>query len=244
MEDIVDAQFGPQAEGKLIMKLGGHRKGMALSFLAALVIVGASPASAHEEHRRQREAALKAEQLRQEQVAAQPGSAGRAAADPTAMHAQMGEMMDLPKIDRSKMSYSARLLDWLGRLHPIIVHFPIAFFPAALFTAIVGRRRPAYAKPVQFLVVAGGIIAPIAAILGWFDGGFTLATDDWMLSSHRWLGTGIGVGALALAIWAIRKPEEDRGSGMILGLGLMTVAIVIQGWFGGALVHGIEHMNW
>lgn len=225
------------------MKFGGYWIGIALSFLAALMISGASPASAHEEHRRQREAALKAEQMRQEHLASSPGSAV-APADPMAAHAQMGEMMGIPKVDRSKMSYSARLLDWLGRLHPIIVHFPIAFYPAAFFTAIVGRRRPAYAKPVQFLVVAGGIIAPIAAILGWLDGGFVLATDDWMLSYHRWLGTGIGVGALALAIWAIRKPEDDRGSGMILGLGLMTAAIVVQGWFGGALVHGIGHMSW
>lgn len=220
-----------------------ERWGVLLSFLAAFTIVVGSPASAHEEHRRQREAAMKAEQMRQ-QAAAQPGSVAATGADPMAMHTQMGDMMEMPKVDRSKMSTTKRLLDWIGRLHPIIIHFPIAFFPAAFFTAIVGRRRPAYAKPVQFLVVAGGIIAPIAAILGWIDGGFTLATDDWLLSLHRWLGTGVGLGALALAIWAIRKPEEDRGPGMIVGLGLMTTAIVVQGWFGGALTHGIEHMNW
>lgn len=220
-----------------------RRMGIALMALAALAIVGGSPAAAHEEHRRQREAAMKAEQLRQ-QAAARPGAVQAAPADPTAMHAGMGEMMKMPKVDRSKMSMSARLLDWIGRLHPIIVHFPIAFFPAAFFTAIVGRRRPAYAAPVQFLVVAGGIIAPIAAVLGWIDGGFTLATDDWLLSFHRWFGTAIGVGALALAIWAMRKPEQDRGLGMIVGLGVMTAAIVIQGWFGGALTHGMEHMNW
>lgn len=221
-----------------------HRPiGIALSFLAALTIVASSPASAHEEHRRQREAAAKAERMRQ-QAAAQPGSVLPPTPDPTVMHAQMGEMMDMPKVDRSKMTTTARMLDWIGRLHPIIVHFPIAFFPAAFFTAIVGRRRPAYAKPVQFLVVSGGIIAPIAAVLGWIDGGFTLATDDWLLSFHRWFGTAIGVGALALAIWAIRKPEQDRSPGMIFGLGIMTAAIIVQGWFGGSLTHGVEHMNW
>ncbi len=224
----------------------GHRRrtGIIMSLLAALAIVGGSPASGHEEHRRQREAALKAEQMRQAHASAQQGTAVATVGAPAAKHAQMGEMMGLPKVDRSKMSTSARLLDWIGRLHPIIVHFPIAFFPAAFFTAIVGRRRPAYAKPVQFLVVAGGIIAPIAAVLGWIDGGFALATDDALLSFHRWLGTGVGIGALALAVWAIRKPEDDRGAGMILALGLMTAAIIVQGWFGGALVHGIGHMNW
>ncbi len=94
------------------------------------------------------------------------------------------------------------------------------------------------------MVVAGGIIAPIAAVLGWFDGGFDFATDDMLLQNHRWLGTGIGVGALGLAIWALRKPQQDRSVGMIVGLAIITTVIVVQGWFGGALVHGMDHMNW
>ena len=31
---------------------------------------------------------------------------------------------------------------------------------------------------------------------------------------------------------------------MIVGLAVITAAIVVQGWFGGALVHGMDHMNW
>ena len=166
------------------------------------------------------------------------------AGSPEAMHAQMGEMMEEPARDRSSMSMFERLLDWLGRTHPVIVHFPIAFLPAALVTAIVGRRRPAFAAPVQFLVIAGGIIAPVASLLGWFDGGFDLASDDWLLQFHRWLGTAIGLGALGLAVSAWRKPDANRSAGMIAGLGLITVAIIVQGWFGGAMVHGIDHMNW
>lgn len=176
--------------------------------------------------------------------APQAGVPAAVTADPTVMHAQMGEMMESAGDRRSKMTTFERLLDWLGRLHPMIVHFPIAFFPAALFTAIVGRRRPAFGTPVRFLVVAGGILAPIAALLGWLDGGFSFATDDAMLGPHRWLGTGIGIGALGLGIWAWRRPDQDRGPGMIIGLTVMTAAIVVQGWFGGALVHGIDHLNW
>jgi uncharacterized membrane protein len=127
-------------------------------------------------------------------------------------------------------------------LHPVIVHFPIAFFPAALFTAIVGRRRPAFGTPVRFLVVAGGIIAPIAALLGWLDA--LNADPSALLVVHRWLGTAIGVVALALAIWAWRRPGQDRGIGMILALAAITAAIVVQGWYGGAMVHGVDHMNW
>lgn len=205
--------------------------------LLFLLATASAPAMAHKEHKKQRIA----EQVAQPGV--QPGKPVAMQGGPTAMHGQMGEMMEA-KQDRSQMSMTERLLDWLGRLHPVIVHFPIAFFPAALFTAVVGRRRPAFAAPVQFLVIAGAIIGPIAALLGWFDGGFDFTTDDWLLQFHRWLGTVIGAGALGLGIWAWRRPDDNRSLGMIVGLTLITAALVIQGWFGGAMVHGIDHMNW
>lgn len=206
-----------------------------LALIAAVFLTSlATTGQAHTEHRKQQEKAqaAAAAQTAKPVIAAAPG--------PEAMHEDMGEMM--VEKDRSSMSFAERVLDWLGRFHPIIVHFPIAFFPAALFTAIVGRKRPAFAAPVQFLVVAGGIIAPISAALGWLDA--MSADPDPLLTVHRWLGTAIGVGGLALALWAWRQPQEGRGPGMIVALAVITGAIVVQGWYGGALVHGIYHLDW
>jgi hypothetical protein len=31
---------------------------------------------------------------------------------------------------------------------------------------------------------------------------------------------------------------------MIVGLTLITAAIVTQGWLGGAMVHGVDHLDW
>jgi uncharacterized membrane protein len=200
-----------------------------------LLLALSAPAVAHKEHKKK--------PAPTEQVAAVPAAPAATAGATNAKHAGTGETME-PTEDRSQMPMAERLLDWLGRLHPFIVHFPIAFFPAALFAAVIGRKRPAFGAPVQFLVIAGGIIGPIAAMLGWFDGGFDVATDDWLLQIHRWLGTAIGLGALGLAIRAWRKPEANRGAAMVAGLAVITAAIVIQGWFGGAMVHGVDHMNW
>ena len=61
---------------------------------------------------------------------------------------------------------------------------------------------------------------------------------------HRGLGTAIGVGALEFELWALRQPQVDRSSGMIIGLAAITGVIVVQGWYGGAMVHGIDYMNW
>jgi len=214
------------------------RRFLLCCIVPALLISGVagSPALAHKGHHKK-----PAEAANAVEPSAQPSPATVAQGGPSATHSQMGEAIEAGE-DRSNLPTLDRLLDWLGRLHPIIVHFPLAFFPAALFTAIVGRRRPAFAAPVQFLVIAGGIIAPIAAVLGWLDA--INADPDSLLTVHRWLGTAVGVGGLGLGVWAWRRPEENRGTAMMIGLIVITAAIIVQGWFGGALVHGIDHMSW
>jgi uncharacterized membrane protein len=204
------------------------------SALALALLAISVPAVAHKEHKKKHP--------QTEQVEPAPPGTAVAPGSPLAGHDTMGEAIEDMDEDRSDMSFAERLLDWLGRTHPIIVHFPIAFFPAALFTAIVGRRRPTFGAPVRFLVVAGGIIAPAAALLGWLDA--MNAEPDPLLIVHRWLGTTIGLAALGLGLWAWRRPDATRSTGMIAALTLMTIAIVIQGWFGGAMVHGIDHLNW
>ena len=202
--------------------------------LAAMLLLS-SPAVAHKEHKKKHHETA--------QIVPVPASAAKpAASSPETLHRQMGEAMEHDSEDRSNMSFLERLLDWLGRTHPVIVHFPIAFFPAALFTAIVGRRKPAFGALIRFLVIAGGIIAPIAALFGWLDA--MSAEPDQLLTVHRWLGTAIGIGALGLGIWAWRQPEQNRSDGMIAGLALITAALIVQGWFGGAMVHGTDHLNW
>lgn len=200
--------------------------------MAMLLVSLFSPATAHKEHKKKKPVATQVVQ-----PAAQPATP---VASQPMDHDKMEGMMPDTEMDRSEMPFFVRLLDWFGRLHPAIVHFPIAFFPAALFTAIVGRRRPAFAAPVQFLVVAGGIFAPIAAAAGWIAG--MSAEPDQVLTYHRWLGVVIGIIGAGLGVWAWKRPWEDRGAGMILALTLMTIAIAAQGFLGAAITHGMEHL--
>ena len=200
--------------------------GRLLAGFALAIILLSSPALAHKEHRNQ-----VAEQLQQA-----PRAAG------AEIREQVGEVAEEMEKDRSSMNFGARLLDWFGRLHPFIVHFPIGFLPAALVVAVIGWRRPAFAAPVQFLVVAGGIFAPIAAASGWL-----MAMDeehDQLLIIHQWLGIAIGAAGLLIAIWALRRPIREPGAGIILALTATTLAILAQGWIGAAMVHGIDHMSW
>ncbi len=203
----------------------------------AMMFAAATPALAHKDHQKKM-----AEAARLAKEAAQRGTQVPAGGAPAMTQAAGGEMMDgMPMgMDRAKMSFFARLVDWFGRLHPLVVHFPIAFFPAALITAIAGKKRPSFAAPVQFLVVAGGIFAPVAAGAGWLA---AMASEaETVLNYHRWLGVAIAFAGAGLAIWAWRRPWEDRGAGMILALTAMTIAIAVQGFLGAGLTHGMDHM--
>ena len=205
--------------------------------LAFALLLASSPALAHKDHKKKQ-----AEAAQMMQQGAQPSAPMAMNSASAAPHGQGNEMMDGMDMgmDRSKMSFFERLFGWLGRLHPLIVHFPIAFFPAALLTAIAGRKKPAFAAPVQFLVVAGGIFAPLAAAAGWLAG--IGADPDPLLAYHRWLGVAVGLAGAGLGVWAWRRPWEDRGTGMILALTIMTIAIAAQGFMGASLTHGMEHM--
>lgn len=220
-------------------RFGALLRSWAAAMLIFVALVLPSPALAHKGEKHGKPSS--AQQMQPAQPGASPttGSApATAAGGEEPSHGMMGGM-DM-EADRSTMPFFQRVYEWMGRFHPLIVHFPIAFFPAALFTAVIGRRRPAFSAPVQFLVVAGGIFAPIAAAAGWLAG--MTADPEPILTYHRWLGVAVGLGGAALGIWAWRRPWEDRGAGMILALTIMTIAIAVQGFLGAGLTHGIEHL--
>ncbi len=135
---------------------------------------------------------------------------------------------------------------WIGRLHPPSVHFPIGLLIAALVAEVLfmvtGQQR--YAAASWFCAGGGVITAWAAAVLGWLFGGFDLAQDDWLFAGHRWLGTATAVCALVLAWTMIRTGMSDVTAGRTsyrMALTLTALLVGATGFFGGALVWGLEH---
>jgi uncharacterized membrane protein len=205
---------------------------MAVLLIAALVAFSASPGVAHKDHNKQVQAA---------QAAKAPVEAPRVNT-PGAMHEMMEEHAEAMKAEAPK-TFSRRLMSWVGRTHPFAVHFPIALFPVALVALVLARRRGETVELIRALIVVAGAASVIAAVLGWFTGGFVLLDADAVQLWHRWLGTGLAAIGGGLAVWALRRRSSVHSRGMVLALSAITLILLVQGWLGAALVHGMDHMS-
>lgn len=142
-----------------------------------------------------------------------------------------------------------RFVAWLGRFHPPATHLPIGMLLGAAIAEIllVVTGRPGFRTAAAFCLVVGVVGAYAAAILGWFNGGFALTDDDWIQTTHRWLGTStavLGLAAAALHARTLRTTGPRAVLAFRAALFATAALICITGFFGGSLVYGIDHYAW
>jgi uncharacterized membrane protein/mono/diheme cytochrome c family protein len=146
-------------------------------------------------------------------------------------------------------SLLGRVLHWLGKFHPVSIHFPVAL----LLTAVLAEgfawwlKRDEWMLLVRFLVVLGALSGVPAATLGWLAEFPTV--DGSQLSTvylfHQILGTAAAVWALVCAtLVCLSECEEGsvarrRFRGALL-FGAFLISVV--GFLGGALsAGGLDH---
>ena len=140
---------------------------------------------------------------------------------------------------------------WWGRVHPVLVHFPLAGMPLALlgFLAWIRRGSESFAKAD----VAPLLAATVASILA-VNSGNTLedslrfsASMQEIVHDHEWYSERIMVLAIALSLLRIwrwnRMTGKWRwvyGGGLLLACGMLAYT----GFLGGSLVFGPDHLKW
>lgn len=175
----------------------------------------------------------------------------------TAIHPGDGHMMsgdemphDLDRANAAKAAMQAAIADnratsggdLLGRLHPFAAHFPVALLLAAAIAEIMLMIRPGLGMGVvvRFLVAGGAIGATVAALLGWFAAGWRLTDRSETLGFHRWNGTAIAAASL-FATWLVFRTERRVGVRIVLAI--IAVALLFQGYLGGEMVLGPNHLG-
>ena len=150
-----------------------------------------------------------------------------------------------------KMPVWKRALRWLGRLHPVSTHFPVALMFVAVFAEGLAwwTQRPSWLQTVRLLVVLAALGAVAAVVLGWINAYFTsyVGQSASILGWHRWLGTGTGVWSVVCAgLATLGKCEEGtKDRQRFRGALLLGAALVgVTGFLGSALIYGLDHYAW
>lgn len=140
------------------------------------------------------------------------------------------------------------VLLFLGRFHPIVVHFPIALLLlGGIMEAIAALYRPfrvlRHSTTVVFFL--GSVSAAVAVVAGYLlslEGGY----DRGLVRLHMWLGVSVLIGAIATTLLKVRSQRQRRrGVGPVyVGVLAATMGVVsVTGHIGGSLTHGSGYMT-
>ncbi len=126
-----------------------------------------------------------------------------------------------------------RLVAWLGRWHPIVLHFPIVLLLIALFMGLRGRPVP------RSLLILAVLSALLTAISGFFLGTESGSKGE-LLTWHQWLGASV---ALLSVLWYLL---DVAGLGLKLYAKVLQIVLVVligfTGHYGGMVTHGEEFL--
>jgi uncharacterized membrane protein/mono/diheme cytochrome c family protein len=141
-------------------------------------------------------------------------------------------------------------LDWilqlLGRLHPLLVHFPIGLLVVALFMELltVGGKRKGLREGAYWVVYLGTIFATLSALFGWL----LRTQEDYsgeLVDNHQYTGIATTVLAilttLLLRLTIKGKLPDFRAYRM--GLTATVVVLTIAGHLGASLTHGEDYLT-
>jgi uncharacterized membrane protein/mono/diheme cytochrome c family protein len=154
-----------------------------------------------------------------------------------------------PPDPKQPRDFIGKLIPWLGRFHPAAVHFPVALLTAAALAELLrlATGKPAFDAVSRFCIWFGALTAVVAGTLGWFCGDLRLTDASWVMMTHRWVGTStVACTGLALVLGEVSHRPDRRRTRIVFRVALLVVTalVLVTGFFGGAVVFGLDHYTW
>lgn len=133
------------------------------------------------------------------------------------------------------------LLDFLGSLHPLIVHLPIGIVLLTIAIDVFMRNKN---NSVQRVITMGWFFSffsgLLAAIFGWFlgDNGYYLESQ---INIHKW--SGIAFVSICFILWLLRYTNFRFSKSFNRSVNLTSIILLmITGHFGGEMTHGQNYL--
>lgn len=131
-------------------------------------------------------------------------------------------------------------LQTIGRMHPLILHFPIVILLIAMLMEFFRFKTENainifYRNFLQNLLLIGALFAAVTVIMGLFlsrEEGYAGDTLFW----HKW--TGAGIFFTASFIYWIRNSSWYKAPVAKISSVLVVVVLILTGHYGASLTHG------
>jgi len=154
-------------------------------------------------------------------------------------------------VESAAVLLSKRVATFIGKLHPVIVHFPIALILLALLAEMLwwATGQAMFDNAVRFVLPLGAAGALVAAGLGWLDAMFVHTPSDMLhtLLIHRWLGIStalMATVAAGLQLAACRRTNGRLYWAYRLALVAAAILVGLTGHLGGMLIFGSDYFNY
>ncbi len=136
----------------------------------------------------------------------------------------------------------AEWAQFIGRFHPLVIHFPIALFLLVPILELVGRTaRFSYLRASTSFVLGLATAAAItASLLGWClgrTGGYTGP----LITQHMW--SGILLTFICWLCWLLHTQTRGPGLTYAIALALGVGLVSFTGYRGGQLSLGKNHLT-
>lgn len=144
-------------------------------------------------------------------------------------------------------SNESPVLIFLGKLHVLSVHLPIALLPIATILEILGiaLRSQAIKFVARTNFLLGALSAIVAATLGWVAASQSHYSGDLtnILAWHRSLGVSVASISLVglLGMLAMRKSETWGVFIYRSAIFVLLVLVPVAAHFGGSLIYGMDY---
>lgn len=126
-----------------------------------------------------------------------------------------------------------KLVAWIGRWHPLVLHFPIVLVLIAIYFGIRGKDIP------KNLLVVATVATLVTAISGFFLGTENTPKGD-LLIWHGWLGSTL---ALAVTLWYWLDGVQLGKKVYSKALQILIITLVgFTGHYGGLITHGEDFL--
>ena len=123
-----------------------------------------------------------------------------------------------------------------GRLHPVILHFPIVLLMLTVFNSFT-RNKYKQEHLLPFTV----LITLLTAITGFLLSESNEVKGE-ILTSHQWLGSAV---ALVAAAWYGLEEININKKGILIFLRVSIILLIITtGHYGGMVTHGRDFLSW